>query len=388
MALACGTAPAAEETPPATEPGVVMMDESRLKASGVTVTKVVEVERRSEVSAPAVIVADETRTSRIGSIVEGNVLATRVEVGDHVAAGQLLAVLHSHQAHDAWADWRKAVAAERQAAADVEHAARTLARAERLVGAMALARRDLEQARVDHARAEQALTAAQADVGRAVDELDLLGVAADQETASVRGPDVPVTSPIAGVVLEKQVTRGAAVSPGSPLFVVSSLASVWAVAEFDESVLAAISAPAPVSIRTPAYPDRVFRGTLEAVGDTINPRTRRVTARARIPNGEGLLKLQMFATLSLAQGGAAKALLVPADAVQTMDGRTVVFVADTPTRFSVREVTVGPRAAEGAGGEEGSAIVTAGLRPGERVAATSTFLLKSELANAARAREP
>ena len=114
--------------------------------------------------------------------------------------------------------------------------------------------------------------------GPALDELDLLGVTADQETTSVRGPDVPVTSPIAGVVLEKQVTRGAAVAPGSPLFVISSLASVWAVAEFDESVLAAISAPAPVSIRTPAYPDRVFRGTLEAVGDTINPRTRRVTA--------------------------------------------------------------------------------------------------------------
>ena len=65
----------------------------------------------------------------------------------------------------------------------------------------------------------------------------------------------------------------------------------------------------------------------------------------------------------------------------------VVFVADTSTRFSVREVTVGSQAADGAG-DEGSAIVTAGLRPGERVAATSTFLLKSELANAARAREP
>ena len=69
------------------------------------------------VSALAGVVAvDEARTARIGSLQEGLILSTLKQVGDSVGAGQLLATMHGHAMHDAWAGYRKAVAARQRAA--------------------------------------------------------------------------------------------------------------------------------------------------------------------------------------------------------------------------------------------------------------------------------
>ena len=85
----------------------------------------------------------------------------------------------------------------------------------------------------------------------------------------------PARAPFAGVVLERLVTTGTAVTPGTTLFVVSDLSSLWALAEVDETALARVAPNRPVHVRVSAYPDETFEGRVTFVGDTVNPKTRR-----------------------------------------------------------------------------------------------------------------
>jgi multidrug efflux pump subunit AcrA (membrane-fusion protein) len=83
----------------------------------------------------------------------------------------------------------------------------------------------------------------------------------------------------------------------------------------------------------------------------------------------------MFATVTLGEGDARPVVVVPAGAVQTVDGRPVVFVEESAGRFTMRNVELG---AEG----DGEVEVTTGVSAGDRIVATGSFVLKSELLKA------
>ena len=77
--------------------------------AGIEVAEARSVTRAATFEAPAVLALDETRTARIGSLVEGNVVRVLSEVGDRVGRGAVLAEMNSVVVHVAWADYRKAV---------------------------------------------------------------------------------------------------------------------------------------------------------------------------------------------------------------------------------------------------------------------------------------
>jgi RND family efflux transporter MFP subunit len=176
-------------------------------------------------------------------------------------------------------------------------------------------------------------------------------------------------------VLERLVTTGTAVTPGTALFVVSDLSTLWALAEVDETMLARVAPQRAVHVRVSAYPDESFNGTVTFVGDTVNPKTRRIVVRCELPNPTGRLKPEMYATVTLDTGQPRRTVVVPSGALQEMNGKTVVFVEEPAGRFRPREVTAGAE-------QQGQVEIRAGLRAGERVAAAGSFLLKSALLDA------
>jgi RND family efflux transporter MFP subunit len=173
-------------------------------------------------------------------------------------------------------------------------------------------------------------------------------------------------------VLERNVTQGTAVTPGTPLFVVSDLGALWALAEVDERHLGALRVSHAASVRVAAFPDQPFPARVAFVGDTVNPRTRRVMVRCAVANPGGLLKPGMFATVDVQTGEPRRAVEVPAGAVQELEGRRVVFVDQGNGLFAVREVGTGATV-------DGWVEITRGLLDGEPVASAGTFLIKSEL---------
>lgn len=360
------------EAAPVVPHGTVVLGAAATREAALVVGPAVTEDRRESLDAPAVLALDERRTARIGSQIEGKVLEVFVEIGDRVAAGKELAHMISPVVHDAWAAYRKAVAERRRTQNELTLAVQNEARAKRLFADKAVAELDVQRASANRVAAEEALNIINTEIRRAEEELEHLGVTNAEDPSGETGEQVPVRSPLGGVVLEKLITEGGAATPGTPLFVVSDLSTLWAMAEVDETALSKIRAGAPVEVVVTAYPGDRFQGTIAWVADVVNPKTRRVMVRCVVPNKDGRLKPDMYATVSLGEGASRAIVVVPGGAVQDIDGRPVVFVQTAPGRFEVRAVTVGAEA-------DGRVEIRTGLQAGEHVVTQGSFLLKSEL---------
>lgn len=360
-----GDAPTASET-------TVSLPEAAERQAGISTEAARLVTRSDRVEAPGVLALDEKRTARLGSLVEGLVIHTMAEVGDRVRSGQVLAEMHSHVVHDAWAAYRKAVADRRRLETDLAFATEAEERAARLLEAKAISRQELQRAEASRSDSEAYLDMARTEVRRAEEELEHYGVTNAEDPSGESGEYIPVRSPLNGVVLEKEITQGTAVTVGSPLFVVADLTELWAVAEIDETELPLVKAGRDVELRVAAYPGESFPGRITFVADTVNPKTRRVTVRCQVPNADGRLKPEMYAALTLSAGEPREALAVPTGAIQEIRGWPIVFVRTARGSFERRDVAVGAET-------EGWVELRSGVREGEAVATTGSFLLKSEL---------
>lgn len=365
-------APGQAEAAPKTPDGIVQLTEAAMREAGLDVQPARTTTLRTAIDAPGVVALDERRTARIGSQVEGKVLEVFVEIGDRAPNGKELAHMISPVVHEAWAAYRKAVAERRRAQNDLTLAAQHVERVKRLFADKAVAEQEVQRADAARVAAEEALNIVNTEVRRAEEEMEHLGVTNAEDPSGEEGEQIPVKSPLAGVVLEKFITEGGAVTPGTPLFLVSDLSSLWVLAEIDETALPHVQTGRPVEVRVAAYPNERFPGTIAWVADMVNPKTRRVTVRCTVPNPSGRLKPDMYATVSLGEGEPHAVVTVPSAAVQDIDGKPVVFVETGKGRFARREVTVG-------GERDAQVEVRSGLQTGERIVVKGGFLLKSEL---------
>ncbi len=365
-------APAPADAAAGAPDGVVQLADAAMREAGLEVQAAQTVTRRASVEAPGVIALDERRTARIGSQVEGKVLEVFVEIGDRAHTGKELAHMISPVVHEAWAAYRKALAERRRAQMDLTMSVQHVERVKRLLADKAVAEQEVQRAEANRVSSEEALNIVQTELRRAEEEMEHLGITNAEDPTGEEGEQIPVKSPLDGVVLEKFITEGGAVTPGAPLFLVSDLSSLWALAEIDETALPHVQAGRPVEVRVAAYPAERFPGTIAWVADTVNPKTRRITVRCALPNPSGRLKPDMYATMSLGEGEPHQVVSVPSAAVQDLDGKAVVFVETAKGRFARREVTVEPE-------RDGQVDVKGGLQAGERVVVKGAFLLKSEL---------
>ena len=375
--LACGggATPAADPAPAAAgtaAPASVRVDATDAAAAGIETATATTVERADPLDAAGRVLFDERRTARLGSLVEGVVHEFNVQPGDSVARGAVVVQLHSHVVHDAWAGYFKALAERQRAETELVYAKTSESRAAALVAAKALSPQELERARAAVNAATQAVATVRAEITRAEQELAHYGIVARPDANPLEHEDVPVATPFAGTVIERLATEGSAVTHGTPLVVVSDLSRVWVTAEIDETLVGRVVAGRPVTVKAAAYPGETFPGTLAAIGDVVDPDTRRVTLRIELANPGRKLKPQMLVTVSVAATTPRSVLVVPARALQTMDGESVVFVRSGTDQFLRRAVTTGATV-------NGAVEIVRGLAAGDVVATSGAFLLKSAL---------
>jgi cobalt-zinc-cadmium efflux system membrane fusion protein len=349
-------------------------------AAGIETAAARFVERSDAIAAAGVVTFDERRTARLGSLVEGVVNEVRLQPGDVVARGAVVARLHSHVVHDAWAGYFKALAEHRRLEAELTYSRSAEASAAALVADKALSPQELARARADVTAAVERVAGARAEITRSEQELHHFGISPRPDANPLQEEDVPVITPYGGTVIERHVTEGAAVTTGTPLLVVSDLTRVWVTTEINEALVGRVATGQAVTIATAAYPGETFPGTLTSIGAVVNAATRRVTLRVEAANPGQRLKPQMFVTVSIAATAPHRVLVVPSGAVQTMDGESVVFVRTGADQFSRRAVTTGAEA-------DGLVEIVRGLADGEVVATSGAFLLKSALAAPAQESE-
>jgi cobalt-zinc-cadmium efflux system membrane fusion protein len=246
---------------------------------------------------------------------------------------------------------RSAASDYRQAQLQQEAAAKALSLARAAV------RRDLLQARSDYQAAQEDAASAQ----------KLLGLYGRPEA----GGTVRITSPIAGIVVDRNVNSGQMVDQSQmtpwQMFTITNAGVVWVDADVYEKDIARIDPGQPVQVHVAALPNRRFTGTVHYVAPALDPKTHAVKVRTRIANSDGLLKDGMFVDVAIQTGRGPARTLVPLSAVQHDDQGDVVYLAEGG-KFVKQRVRLGKQRGE-------AYEVESGLQPGEQVVTQGAIFL-------------
>lgn len=184
----------------------------------------------------------------------------------------------------------------------------------------------------------------------------------------------PLYADASGIVKQKMATIGTHIQAGAPLYTLTNLSKVWVILEAYEKDIQYLKVGQTVSIKTSAYPDELFKGTISFIEPILNTQTRTIPIRVEIVNKSMKLKPGMLATATITikikhQSNQMEhpILMIPKSAVIWTGKRSVVYLKPNPEEpiFEMREVELGNRIGQNfqviQGVNEGDEIVTYGV---------------------------
>jgi cobalt-zinc-cadmium efflux system membrane fusion protein len=306
----------------------------------------------SELIVTGAVTPDVSRNVPVVSLASGRVMAIHARLGDTVQKGQLLLTIRSDDVSGAYSNYRKAIADEILARAQLE-------RAKDLHNHGALAQADLEVAQDIEDKAK-------VDLETMSEHLRLLGNDPDKPVGMV-----DIFAPVSGVITDQQVTNAAAVQAfNSPSpFTISDLSSVWIVCDVYENDLATVRLGDGADISLNAYPNRVFKGRVSNIGATLDPNIRTAKVRIELQN-PGIMRLGMFVKATFHGQTSEMHTTIPASAVLRMHDRDFVFVPAPGNKFRRIEVVSGELLANNTALQE----IKSGLQPGQPVVTNALVL--------------
>lgn len=328
------------------EEGVVVLTQAQITAANIAIVAVTG-SGGGETRLSGRVEPMVDAKAAVAASVAGRVERVLVAPGQSVRAGQPLAVLVSGDAATLRAD-------ADAASASSDAARRAYERDRNLEEAGVVARQDVETSRAQSLSSEAAARAARARVS-----------AAGSPNASGR---LSVTSPISGVVTSVQVGPGGFAAQGGVIAEVTNPARVEIVFNAPPALTAQVRAGSSVRVQGPSGEfDAVVTGVAAGAGAQGGG----AIIRAR-PTGGSLPPAGSAVSGSVVAGGEGGGLTVPSDAIQTVEGASVVFVR-TAEGFRAVPVLAGRRAGD-------RTEILSGLTGAERIAGANAFLLKAELA--------
>lgn len=309
--------------------------------------------------------------------IAGYIKKIYVDVGDHVKAGQTLAVLEvpelNAQLQGADAACRRAKNAIRRANGDLERAkslhAATHLDYTRLKDAAAarpglIAEQELDDALAKDKEGEAQISADEAALSEAESQLD--ESVAEQKRYGAMSDYTRISAPFNGVVTKRQVDTGALVQAGTNSN--TQALPVVSVAETDlfrltlpvpESAVPSVRLGTTVAVEVPAL-NRSFEGKVSRFADSVAQDTRTMHTEVDVPNKNGSIVEGMYAQVNLTLLHKDNVLAVPVQAVTRNGDQASVLVVDQHDRVEERQVRLG---LEGSNQVE----VVSGLSPNERV---------------------
>jgi len=175
---------------------------------------------------------------------------------------------------------------------------------------------------------------------------------------------VDIHAPVAGVIIEQNVTAAAGVKTldNSPnLFTIADTSKVWIVCDVFENDLATVHMGEFADIHLSAYPNRVLKGRISNISPTMDPNIRTAKIRLEVENPDEILRFGMFVTATFHGMEAQRRATVPAPAVLHLHDRDWVYVPAEDGRFRRVEV-VGGKMLPGNLQE-----IVSGIAPGQQV---------------------
>jgi cobalt-zinc-cadmium efflux system membrane fusion protein len=331
---------------------LIKLSDEEMKRSKVRTEAIEETTLSGELTLTANVQANQDALAHVSPRAPGRIVTVYANLGTTVKAGQPLALLDSLEVGEAHSAYL-------QAASEAKLAAAAFERADKLYAEQVMPTKDWQRARYENEKARAQLAAAN-------DKLRMLGVSPQGDRAV---STFPVSAPISGTVTEKHAVLGELAKTDGSLFTVVNLSTLWISANVSEKDLATVRVGAPARITVAAWPGQTFNGKVTYVGATLDKETRTIAARIEVPNADGRLKPDMFATAVLPTGSTTKALTLPESAVTLLQGLSTVFVEEG-AGFEARPVELGERAG-------GRVTVKSGLKAGEMVVTEGVYALKA-----------
>lgn len=333
---------------------------------GLQTTRVALKELQEYLHVVGTVQAIDTRIGHVRPLARGRVEKVDVRVGDRVRAGQALATFDNIEAGEVLAQYQGAVTELQRLKVQQASAQRIAERNNELSDLGAIAKKNAELSQVEAQSAKDSVRIQESVVTGLVSRLRRFGV----EQVNVSNPSTVIRAPFAGVVIKAQTAPGDVFDADRELFSIADLSHVWVQAEVYEQDLGRVKVGEPAAITVDTYPGERFQGQVTYLGDILDPQTRTARVRCEVANPGIRLKLDMFASIELPTHFSRRALVVPASAIQDLNGNSVVFIRKTPTGFEVRPVKTGKTLEE-------KTEIQSGLQEGEQVVSVGSFHLKS-----------
>lgn len=296
---------------------------------------------KNEVALSGKIEANEDKWIKVFPVVGGIVESLKVQLGDYVTKGQVLAVIRSSEI----ADYQGQLS---NAEANVKMAEKTLSSSKDMFAAGLSTEKDV-------VAAETELEKAKADLKRI------------RETNAIYGAKgnalQTITAPMSGFIVEKNVTDQMQfrVDGAQPFFIISNLDEVWVMANVFESDIPRIQVGYDANVSVIAYKDKVFKGKVDRIFSMLDPQSRVMKVRIRIPNTGYLLKPEMFAQINIEYTeGHEKMPAIPAQAVIFDKNKNYVMVYKDKCNIETREVELYKTIGD-------TTYIKSGLAEGEKV---------------------
>lgn len=237
-------------------------------------------------------------------------------------------------------------------------------RAQDLYAHNAIAQQDLEQA-------ESNRTQAKADLDAAEQGMRILGIKNPEDLAKApSSAQIPVLAPIAGEVVDRQVSPGQVVQAGqTQAFTISDLSTVWVLANVYQADLEYVKEGEDVVVQTDAFPQS-FHGKISFVSPALDPNTRTLQARIVVDNPGEKLKRDMYCTVTVTAGVLKNVLSVPNAAVlRDENNEPYVYVLNGENQFTRQDVVLGEM-------ENSQTRIVKGITPGETVVGNGSLFLQ------------
>ncbi|HDZ69456.1 MAG TPA: efflux RND transporter periplasmic adaptor subunit, partial [Phycisphaerales bacterium] len=316
---------------------------------------------RVHITLPGEIRVNEDKSAHVVPRVSGTVYEVKKKLGDPVRKGELLAVIESRELANAKATY--------------------LAGLERSALAQANFRREEKlwekkiSSEQEYIVAKQALAEAQIELHSAEQKLYALGFTKEylKKLPTLPGGSFTryeIVAPFDGTIIYKHITVGEVVGSESEIFIISDLSTVWVDLSVYQKDLAYIQ-KGQTAVIAARHGVPGIKGEIFYVGRTVGEDTRTALARIVIPNHQEQYRPGIFVTANVTVDEIDVPLLVPKSSLQTVEGKTCVFIQDDDG-FEPQPIFIGRS-------NKTHVEVISGLSPGQRYVTKGAFTLKAQL---------
>jgi len=288
------------------------------------------------------------------SLVDGIISNTYFSLGDAVTKGQVLAEMQSTELSSLQAELRSLKAQIEVAKVDLE--------------AKKQMSKDGISSNKELIEAQNELLILEAEKQKVENNLSLYSASSTKNVFQIKAP-------ASGIITAKNINSGTTVTnEGEPLFSISDLNNVWAMANIYATDIAHISKGMEVEIKTLSYPDEIFKGKIDVISQVLDEDAKVLKARIVLNNEGFKLKPGMIADIIALKKTDKQKVAVPTSCLVFFNGKNYVLVYKDDCDIEAREVTLLTKG-------NGITYIESGLDENEKIITKNQLLIFEALNN-------